>query len=238
MLAVYARACERAGDVAGSAMATARASMLATMRGRFEDAAALADRYAATAASAGLPDADALGATLYAAIEVERGTLDVGSGLGVLASYARRRPGQLYEATVAFVLAATGRDGDARSELQRCLPAALSGTGPRWLRGMAELGVVAVWTDDLAAAAAIRRALLPYRERIVVSGGANAVLGPAARYLGMLALKLGDTDEAIDLLESAAALETSIGALPGLANTSALLAIATERRGGPGDGAR
>jgi hypothetical protein len=85
------------------------------------------------------------------------------------------------------------------------------------------------------AAQALHAALAPYRGRLVIQGGANAVPGPVSYYLGLLCAALGRCDEAVDLLSEAAALAGQIGALPAAAHARARLADALEARSGPGD---
>ncbi len=238
-LAAYQRAATAAGDPEASAVVTARQAMLAAIRGHFGEARRLTGEFAVTGERIGLADTGRLARTLYAAIAVEQGTLGTIPGSAEdLFAFARAQLGHLYEATAAFVLALSGREREAAAELDRVLPRALAASGPRWLAAMAELAVVAAVCHDTAAARAVYEAMLPYRGRLVVRGGANASLGPVSRFLGLLAVELGALDDAVALLEDAAGLEEEIGALPGLANTLVLLASACQRRGSPADAAR
>jgi hypothetical protein len=77
--------------------------------------------------------------------------------------------------------------------------------------------------------------LAPYRGRLVIQGGANAVLGPVSHYLGLLTAALGRWDEAITLFAEAASLAVEIGALPAVAHARAGLAGALAARSAPGD---
>ena len=112
------------------------------------------------------------------------------------------------------------RLAEAEAELDRALRDVLRSAGPRSLRAMVELGVVAVAVERHDATLALYERMLPYRGRLVVGAGAAVVLGPMARWLGLLAIALG-RDEAVELLGDAAALEERMGALPGLANSHA-----------------
>jgi tetratricopeptide (TPR) repeat protein len=153
----------------------------------------------------------------------------------MLFASARDRPGHLLEATAARLLVAAGRADEAAAELARQLPRALAGSGPRWLGAMTDLAVVAVATGDSGAAARIHEALVPYRGRLVIWGGAASAWGPVSHYLGLLAATTGQTNDAIRHFEEAIELEERIGALPYLAHSLAGLAGALER---PGDAAR
>jgi hypothetical protein len=235
-LARYARACASAGDRGGAVMVTARHAMLAALRGRFDDATRLTAAVAREGRRAGLADTDALSSSLRAAIAIERGDPQRLTSTELLSELPRLYPGQQYEATLAFSLAMMDRPADAEAELDRALRDVLRSAGPRSLRAMVELSVVAVAIERRDATLALYERMLPYRGRLVVGGGAAVVLGPMARWLGLLAIALG-RDEAVELLEDAAALEERMGALPGLANTHALLAVARDRGlGGPPTG--
>ena len=107
-----------------------------------------------------------------------------------------------------------GRVVEAGVELTRCVPQLRGPSGPRWLRALAELAVVAFATDDSGSAAAILDLLEPQRGKLVVSGGAVVVLGPVSLFLGMLHLQLGAIDDAIEVLDEAAAFQERVGALP------------------------
>jgi hypothetical protein len=81
-------------------------------------------------------------------------------------------------------------------------------------------------------------ALLPYRGRLVVLGGANAVNGPASHYLGLLAARLGRPDDAVAHFEDAIGLAERIGARPALARSLTALGETLSVRGGDGDARR
>ncbi|MDP9796050.1 hypothetical protein J2S43_004562 [Catenuloplanes nepalensis] len=228
-LAGYARAGELDGDPAATVVVRARQALLAIVRGRFVPAEMLILEVAALGHRAGLADTDRLTASLRGRLALLRGTPD-GHAESLL-ELARRLPGQFFEATAARVLAESGRDDEALLELDRLLPAVLSGTGPRWLGAVADLAFVASRGGPLPAAAALYDALTPYTGRLVVWGGANMITGPVDEYLGRLATRLGRPAEANLYLDRAIALAERLGALPWLA--SALTA-----RARPGDALR
>ena len=214
-LATYASAAELAGDAAAAVVVLARQAMLATIRGRFEEADALAEQVAARGRQVGLADTDRVVASLRGQLALLRGT--AGSRIGELRLLARRLPGHFYEATTARVLVESGRAPEAALELARLLPAVLAGSGPRWLGAVADLAIVAARCEVPTSAALLYEALLPYQGRLVVWGGANTVTGPVDYYLGRLATCLGRADDARRHLDEAIALAERIGALPWLA---------------------
>lgn len=232
-LTAYARAGELADDAEAAVVVLARQSMLATIRGQFETAERLAAEMAVRGRRAGMADTERLVGTLRSSRAVTRG--DFEALVEPWLALARWLPGHFFEAAAARALVETGRTGEAALELQRLLPAVLAGSGPRWLGVVADLAVVASKVGEPATAEALYGALLPYRGRLVVWGGANTITGPVDDYLGRLAARLGRLDDAVAHLESAVALEQWIGALPWRAQTLVALAQARSARDGIGD---
>jgi tetratricopeptide (TPR) repeat protein len=229
----FERAAQAGGDAEGSVIALSRHAMLAALRGRFPAVLALADQVEDQGRRVGLPDLDRLVAAVRGAVLREQaGRHEVETALETIYLVARRLPGHLYESTAARILSQLGRRDEAAAELQRLLPQALVASGPRWLGAMADLAVVAADTNNETAAAALYEALLAYRERLVIWGGANATDGPVSHYLGLLAGRLGQPDQAVAHLEQAVRLEERIGALPALAHTLAALSDALHARDG------
>jgi hypothetical protein len=237
-LATYCRAAAAAGDGQALVMATARQAMLATLRGRFEEAAQLIADVAAEGRRAGLPDTDRLVGTLHGEIAFYRGPAAASDAADQLWPLARRLPGHFMEASIAAWLVITGRADDAQAELDRVLPAVLAGSGPRQLGSAAALAFVAVHTGDLSAAAQLRDALLPYRGRLAIFGGAAMCLGPVSLFLGLLATELGLLEEAVRSLEEATAFARQAGALPCQALCLEAAARALQLRQAPGDRGR
>jgi len=213
-LAAFHRAAAAAGDGQAVVMATARHAMLATLRGRFGEAAQLIEQVAAEGRRVGLADTDRLVAGLHGEIAFYQGPAAAPFTVEQLLAVTRRLPGHFMEATAATWLLLLGRSDDAHAEMDRVLPALLAGSGPRWLGAAAMMAFVAAQTGDVAAAARLQKALQPYRGRLVVFGGANGCLGPVSFHLGLLATRLGLLDEAVDCLEEAAAFAEDAGALP------------------------
>jgi tetratricopeptide (TPR) repeat protein len=239
-LAAFAHDAAAAGDAEATVLATARHAMLSILRGRFDQALRLIGQLEREARRLGRPDAEAITMTLMGTVALERGGFGELGAHGkdwwerapdmVLAS-AAERPGHLLEATAARLLLAHGRAEEAAAELDRSLTRALASSGPRWLAAMADLAVVAAETGDAAAAVRLYEAMLPYRGRLVMLGGAAVAFGPVTHYLGLLAAATGQTAEAIRHLEDAIELEERTGALPYLAHSLAALGAALARSG-------
>jgi hypothetical protein len=235
-LAAFERAAQIASDEAALVMVTARHAMLATLRGRFGEALRLAEQVLESGRRAGLADTTDLYGTVRGMVLLEQGTPhEVAFMADLLLDAARHRPGHLFEASLAGVLATFGRLPEAAAELQRVLSQALCASGPRWLAALAALATAASAAGDREAAGALYAALAPYRGRLVIQGGANAAAGPVSHYLGLLATVLGRPDDAADLFSEAAELAGQIGALPSLAHARAGLADVLAARAGPGD---
>jgi tetratricopeptide (TPR) repeat protein len=234
-LAAFHRAAAAAGDGQAVVMATARHAMLATLRGRFGEADQLIEEVAAQGRKVGLADTERLVGTLYGEIAFYGDPAAAVPYVDQLRALARRLPGHFIEATLAAWLALSGRTEDARAEMDRVLPAVLAGSGPRQVGAAALLAYVAAQAGDASTAARLREALLPYRGRLVVFGGAASCMGPVSFFLGLLATRLGLLEEAVSCLDEATAFAEKAGALPGLALGLHAAAAARSLRQAPGD---
>jgi len=237
-LAEYERVARAAGYAEGAVLTRSRQAMLAILRGRFDEASPLIEEVAEMGGRIGLVDTDRLVGTLRGQIAVWRDMSSSPAAVELMFAFARRLPGHFMEATAARILAMLGRESEASAELERALPRALAGSGPRWLGAITELAAVAAMTSNSAAAARLYPVLAPYRGRLVVWGGANTVTGPVSHYLGLLAAQLGMLDDALAQFEEAVALSETIGALPWVAESLARLADALEQRSASGDAQR
>jgi len=239
VLAAFHRAATAVGDLPDVVMANARYAMLANLRGRFDEAIELSAAVAVEGRRAGLPDTDRVVGSAWAEIAFHRGPQAAPGRFDELVeqlqALARRLPGHFMEAGIAVGLTLLGRTEEAQCELDRVLPAVLAGSGPRQLGSAAGLAFVATQSGDLAAAAQLREALLPYRERLALFGGAAMCLGPVSLFLGLLATQLGLLDEAAQSLQQAIALAEQSGALPSLALSLAAASRALSLRQAPGD---
>jgi len=216
----YGRAATLAGDREGEVVVLARQAMLAVVRGRFATATSLAAEVAERGRQAGMADTERLVATIHTQVTLLRGPFaDPADQADQLQALARQLPGHFFEATAARILIESGLEVEAGLELQRLLPAVLTGSGPRWLGAVADLAVVAARVGEPGEASALFEVLLPYRGQLVVWGGANTITGPADDYLGRLAVRLDRLDDATVFLNDAVAMEERIGALPWLART-------------------
>jgi tetratricopeptide (TPR) repeat protein len=243
-LAAFHRAAAAAGDVKAVVMATARQAMLANLHGRFGQATELIAEVAAEGPRAGLPDTYRVVGSVWAEIafycgpQAASGLLgqkQAGVRLDQMQALARRLPGHFMEAGIAVWLTLMGRTEEAQTELDRILPAVLAGSGPRQLGSAAALAFVATQSGDVAAAARLRDALLPYRGQLALFGGAGMCLGPVSLFLGLAATQLGLLDEAVESLRQAIAFAERSGALPCLALSLQAASRALSLRQAPGD---
>ncbi|HYZ82104.1 MAG TPA: hypothetical protein VE571_12590, partial [Solirubrobacteraceae bacterium] len=116
-----------------------------------------------------------------------------------------------YRCMFAWVLAACGREREARRQLGAQGPA----EWPRdtnWLSAAKERASAAVLLDDRRAGAEMEHLLSPFADRLVVSARAFMCMGSVAGTLGGLAGLRGDRDAAIALYEQAIEREERAGA--------------------------
>jgi len=140
---------------------------------------------------------------------------------------------------LALVLAELGREDEARRELEH-LAAADFEDVPRdalWLVAMSLLAELCALLHDEPRARRLYELLVPYEGRNVVSMGA-AYLGPVARYLGLLAMTMGEDERALGHLETARSAAERMGARPTVVLTALDAAEVLARRDAPGDGRR
>jgi tetratricopeptide (TPR) repeat protein len=239
-LAAFAHEAAAACDAAAAYMVTARHSMLALLRGRFDQALHLAGEVEREGRRLGLPDAEAISVSLMGPVAMERVPVGELGAPGkqwwesvpdfVLAT-AHERPGHLFEATAARLLLVQGRADEAAAELEGVLARALASSGPRWLGSMADLAFVAAGTGNADAAVCLYEAMLPYRGRLVTVGGGAVIWGPVSHSLGLLAATMGQDQDAVRHFEEAIEFEERVGALPYLAHSLTSLAGALARTG-------
>ena len=89
-----------------------------------------------------------------------------------------------------------------------------------------------------AAAERLYELMSVYRHMTITAGIVTVCYGAASRYLGMLAVTLGDFDKAEAHFEHALELNERMRARPWLAHAKAEYALLLRRRGGRGDGER
>lgn len=145
-----------------------------------------------------------------------------------------------YKAGLTIQLARMGRTAEARALFDELAVADFldlrhDDSYLTTLTCLAEIGVI---LGDVRRAAGLYPLLLPYAERNVVLDAAVACLGPAARYLGMLAAVLGRWDEAEAHFAAAGAMIARIRAHSYRAHLELDRALLLERRNAAGDRAR
>jgi AAA ATPase domain len=140
---------------------------------------------------------------------------------------------------LALVLAELGREDEARRELEHLAVADFEDV-PRdalWLVAMSLLAELCTLLDDRSRARRLYELLVPYEGRNVVSMGA-AYLGPVARYLGLLAMTIGEDERALGHLETARSAAERMGARPTVVLAALDAAEVLARRDAPGDARR
>ena len=144
-----------------------------------------------------------------------------------------------WRCSLALVLAEMGRREEARKELEQ-LAAHDFADLPRdltWFVTVALLAELCTLLDDRPRARLLYALLAPYEGRNVVSIGA-AYIGPVARYLGLLAMTIGEDERALGHLETARSAAQRIGARPNAVLAALDAAEVLARRGAPGDAQR
>ena len=140
---------------------------------------------------------------------------------------------------LALVLAELGREDEARRELEH-LAAADFEDVPRdalWLVSMSLLAELVTLLHDRLRARRLYELLIAYEGRNVVSMGA-VYLGPVARYLGQLAMAMGEDERALGHLGTARSAAERMGARPTVVLAALDAAEVLARRAAPGDAQR
>jgi tetratricopeptide (TPR) repeat protein len=140
---------------------------------------------------------------------------------------------------LALVLAELGREDEARRELEQLAVADFEDV-PRdalWLVSMSLLAELCTLLRDRARAQRLYELLIAYEGRNVVSMGA-VYIGPVARYLGLLAMTIGEDERALGHLETARSAAERMGARPTVVLAALDAAEVLARRAAPGDARR
>ncbi|MBW3653349.1 MAG: hypothetical protein KY433_07090, partial [Actinobacteria bacterium] len=140
---------------------------------------------------------------------------------------------------LALVLAELGREDEARRELERLAAADFEDIphDALWLVSLSLLAELCALLGDRPRARRLYELLVPYEGRNVVSMGA-AYLGPVARYLGLLAMTIGEDERALGHLETARSAAVRMGARPAVVLAALDAAEVLARRDAPGDAQR
>jgi hypothetical protein len=195
-----------------------------------------AERLATEALAAGLrPESET--ATQYYAIQVlairrEQGRAgELETAVGEQVRNNPHRPA--WRAGHAVLLLETGRRGEARAQFDELADQRFEDI-PRdgdWMTAIMLAADAACGLKDARRARLLHALLLPYRERNVVVGIATVCQGSVARYLGRLALTIGDRPGALADLEFALEANATLGAAVQVAHTQIDCALAH----GPGN---
>jgi len=209
---------------------------LAVIDGQFEEAKRLNDEALAIGQRAGDPLVVSTHLVLNAMLHAVIGKAAEVEGL-VREAVAVWPVGGL-RASIALVLADTGRRGEAAEEFERLAAddfAALT-HDVTYVISHTTAAMVAYGLGDAARAATLYQRLAPYDGQVVrCSRLAGGCLWAVSHHLGLLAATMGRHDDAVAHFEAALVLEARMGALPYLATTRYYYAEALTARGRPGD---
>lgn len=230
-LATYARLGARLDRPEVDTYIASRRAMLAEISGRYDELARQGEIAYRQAVRARMPDAERLRLTHLWAIARDVGT-DASvfdAGLTALRELAVITPGNFYELDCSYLLLELGRTGEARVELARGLPPLFTSTGPRWLLAACHAAEVAAAVGSENECGRVYDVLLPQADQLVVNG--PNFVGAVADRLGLLEVRLGRVDVAIERLTDTVARLDAIAALPWVARTRAHLAQALRAAG-------
>jgi tetratricopeptide (TPR) repeat protein len=155
-------------------------------------------------------------------------------------SIADRRPAMLrWRCVLALLLAEVGRVDEARNELDQLAERDFASLqrNASWLLAVSVLAELCTLLGDRSRARCLYELLVPYEGRNVIAIGA-AYYGPVARFLGLLAMTIGEDERALGHLETARSAAERMGARPTAVVTALDAAEVLARRGAPGDAER
>jgi tetratricopeptide (TPR) repeat protein len=227
----YERLAERLGQPEFLFFACSRRATLAILRGRFDEAERLTRTAYELAVKAGLPDALNVFVGQLGTIAMMRGTAAMEAWVTDEQLAVAQAPPLLFQAQS---LLAAGRREEARALFRAGLSEGDLPGPSRWLFRwvVAEL---AYGLGEVETARSLRDELAGDADRFVVAAGAVLCGGAASRLLGLCALTLGQSEEAVGWLRQAVASNRRVGAAPFVARAQVELAAALRRRDGPGD---
>jgi tetratricopeptide (TPR) repeat protein len=184
--------------------------------GRLEEAANLRERARAEGVQAGDRNADLFAEMLLFEELIIRGDFSRVDLPWVEHRIATSATGAAYRASYAWVLAALGRESEARVHLSAIVAGGFASLpfDANWLSGAAEAGEAALLLADQTAAAHVLTVLTPYAGRQTAAGRAVVTHGCVDRQLGHAAAVLGRRDEAIAHYEAAIRIDFAAGFTP------------------------
>lgn len=237
------RACERTADALPTPQARWFRAALGAMRALLEgELGAAEERVGEALALAGRVDAREV--ALEAGIQLAYLRLEQGRAAeiepAVRAEVQRFPETAAWRAGLALVLAAAGREAEARSELEHVARQGFAAV-PRdrgWLPALAFCAEVACACRAARVAAWLEPLLAPHARQHVVVGSGLLYYGAVAHALGLAAAAGSRWDAAIAHLEAALAAEEKMGARLWAARTRIACARALHARRGALDGPR
>jgi AAA ATPase domain len=153
---------------------------------------------------------------------------------------ADRRPAiRRWRCALALLLAELGRVDEARKELDQLAEGDFESLqrDASWLLAMSVLAELCTLLGDRPRARRLYELLAPYEGRNVIAIGA-AYYGPVARFLGLLAMTVGEDERALGHLETARSAAERMGARPTAVVIALDAADVLARRAAPGDAER
>jgi DNA-binding CsgD family transcriptional regulator len=210
-------------------------SWIALLKGRFVEAATLAEEARQLGRKGHHAAAEFTYLTHVNVMAVYRGGLE--AALQAMADLLRPLPeSSSTPIFVSGVLALMGRLDEARAALRQIAAAGFKDLGPSiaWLPGVALIAEAIAIVGDRDVGQQAYDAALPFA-RLNVSAGASGLYGSVSRYLGMLATVLERWDDATAHFEHAIEFEQRMGAPPFIARSRIAYAEMLVKRGRDAD---
>ena len=209
-------------------------TMRALLGGQYEEAEAMVESMGEFGARAELPDA-----IQFKGIQLLYLRLAQGRGaelVEALEEMVERYPGiPAWRTGLARIYCRLGRDEEASEQLEAIKESGFLSvaTEANWLAGVGGVCEVAAHLGDADVAAEAYELLLPYANRILVSGLFAACWGSAHRYLGLAAGAFEDWDKAAVHFERSIGVGRSVGAPNWIADDQIDLALALRKSASP-----
>src|SRR5438552_71866 len=189
-------------------------AMRALLEGRFEEGEQLANEALEFGQRASQDAMETFGVPLFSARRDQGRLAEPEASAAAFVEQQPEVPG--WRAVLACLYTETGRDADARRELETIAGGGLAALPEDsvWAPTMAMLSEVCAGLGDSPRAAELYDLLLPYAGRNVVVGAGVACSGAVSSYLGLLAATMKRWVEATLHFESGLEMNARIGARP------------------------